>query len=41
MKISKWAISTCEKTMISGWLLQHVSATVAEGGYKSKEEHQA
>jgi len=28
--------------MISGWLLQHVvSATVAEGGYKSKEEHQA
>lgn len=31
-----------KRTMISGWLLQHVvSATVAEGGYKSKEEHQA
>jgi len=28
--------------MISGWLLQHVvSATVAEGGYKSKEKHEA
>jgi len=41
MKISKWTISTYEKTMISGWLLHVVSATVAEGGYKSKEEHQA
>jgi len=31
-----------KRTMISGWLLQHVvSVTVAEGGYKNKEKHEA